>query len=74
MNEDVLDHYTWATGDCFKCAGRGIPTARVGRITAQSGDTHPVRACRDCLRQMEAQRKRDAERRAEQYEPGRLGL
>ncbi|GHJ21592.1 hypothetical protein TPA0909_32060 [Streptomyces albus] len=56
MNEDVLDHYTWATGDCFKCAGREIPTARVGRITAQSGATHPVRACRDCLWQMEAQR------------------
>ncbi|MEU2724103.1 hypothetical protein [Streptomyces smyrnaeus] len=73
MDDDVLSFYDWQPGDCFKCAHRNVPTTPVSRVTAQCGKTHIVRACQRCLREMEAQRKRAAERRGERYEPGQLG-
>lgn len=73
MSSEVLSYYEWQPGDCFKCAGREVPTTPAGRITPQSGTAHTVRACQKCILEMEAQRQRAAERRGERYEPGQIG-
>jgi len=74
MGDDVLSYYDWQPGNCFKCARQKVPTTPVSRVTAQCGKRYTVRACQQCLLEMEAQRKRAAERKGEEYMPGRVGL
>lgn len=71
--EDVLARYWWAVGQCFKCARSEVDTTNVGEIVAQSGEAVPVRACRDCVLDLEAVRRRAAERKGLRYEPGHVG-
>lgn len=72
-DEKILDHYTWATGDCFRCARSDLSTTRVETIVPRSGEEHEVRACRECVLALESDRRRSVERRGEVYEPGHLG-
>lgn len=70
---DVLDAYAWAVGDCFRCAKSEVPTAKVGEIGTPVGDLYTVRACEGCILEMEGERRRWAEQRGLEYEPGHLG-
>lgn len=60
--EDVLSRYSWACGDCFRCARRAVPTALVDELTVRSGERHGLRACRRCVLLIEQERSREAER------------
>lgn len=71
--EDVLARYTWATGQCFRCARRDVDTTKVGEITAQSREVVPVRACGGCVLDLEAERRRVSERKGIAYRPGHVG-
>lgn len=71
--EKILDCYSWIPGTCFRCARADVDTARVGWVRPQAGGEHEVRACRECLLALEADRRNVAERRGEVYQPGCLG-
>ncbi len=68
---EILALYQWADGSCFRCAGRGVPTAVVGSV-------HPpdlpgavlLRACQMCTGLMEAERAHAALRVGAAYVPG----
>ena len=68
---EVVLHYTWDGGQCFRCARRDVPVAFVGRISpADSSAPYRLLACPSCLVLME--REAWAER-GSPYAPGRLG-
>lgn len=71
--DEILAAYTWATGDCFKCASLRLPTTRVGEIDTRSGEHYDVRACEACVLVMERERQRWLVRRGTMYRPGVLG-
>ncbi len=74
MNDDIAGLYTWAPGACFKCARTGLPTTRLDQIDTPAGVRYDVRACVDCLLDLERERQRHAERTGRKYVPGLLGL
>ncbi|KMS78328.1 hypothetical protein ACH49_16740 [Streptomyces leeuwenhoekii] len=73
--QQILDLYAWEEGVCFRCPSKGlVPTAHVETIRPSAGGVQDVRACRDCILQMEADRKSAAARRGRPYSPGRIGI
>ncbi|GAB2717904.1 hypothetical protein [Streptomyces bullii] len=73
--QQILDLYEWSPGVCFRHPSRGeVPTAHVKTIRPPAGGIQDVRACTECVLQMEEDRKAAAERTGASYKPGRLGL
>ncbi|MFE1125928.1 hypothetical protein ACFW6R_04680 [Streptomyces albidoflavus] len=71
----ILDHYTWASGSCFRHPREGaLVTAALKTLHPAGGDPVEVRACEDCVLELEAAREELAARLGKKYEPGRLGL
>lgn len=72
--QQIIDLYEWSTGVCFRHPARGkVATTVVGAIHPQPDATHEVRACVECVVNMEDIRREDAARSGGQYEPGHLG-
>ncbi|MFD9276963.1 hypothetical protein ACFWD7_06670 [Streptomyces mirabilis] len=71
--QQILDLYEWEDGLCFRCPSKGeVPTAHITTIRPPAGGLQDVRACRECIPDIEAEREKTALRRGEPYEPGGL--
>lgn len=70
---EILAHYQWATGECFKCARSAVRTTRLGALCPPSGGHYEIRVCEECILELEDERRRHAERGGRKYEPGALG-
>ena len=71
--QQILDLYDWQTGVCFRHPSKGeVPTAHVETIRPLAGGLQDVRACGECIAEMEEQREALATRTGEAYTPGRL--
>lgn len=70
---EILSHYKWATGNCFRCANADTPTTLLAEITPPAGDRYEVRVCERCVLELEGERRRYAERTGREYKPGLLG-
>lgn len=71
---EIAKLYPWALGSCFKCARSGLDTTRLGQIDTPAGVRYDVRACLDCILDLEHERERHAKRVGLKYAPGLLGL
>lgn len=72
--QQILDLYQWSLGVCFRHPGKGeVETAHVETIRPAAGGIQDVRACEDCVVEMERARAAAAERCHRIYIPGRLG-
>jgi hypothetical protein len=72
--QQILDLYEWTSGTCFRHPAKGtIPTAVVGVIHPREDGKREVRACEECVLNLEDIRREDAARAGSEYEPGRLG-
>lgn len=70
----ILDLYDWADGVCFRHPSRGVvPTAVVGTVHPRADSERDVRACADCVVNLEDIRREQAARTGSDYQPGRLG-
>jgi len=63
MTGDEQHSTEWRTGDCFRCASTGVPTARIEEIRTPLGQVYDVRACPGCVARMEGERRRVESRR-----------
>lgn len=71
--QQILDLYSWELGVCFRHPGKGqVPTTHVETIRPAGGGMYDVRACEDCVVEMEEQRAGVARRQGRQYQPGAL--
>jgi hypothetical protein len=74
-DEELLALYRWEPGVCFRHPSKGVvPTAHVETIRPLAGGLQDVRACRECVIDMEKRREALAARSGQAYTPGRLGL
>jgi len=72
--QQILDLYTWRQGVCFRHPYKGeVPTAHIRTVRPRDGDPETVRACRDCVVEMEQERWAEAQREGAKYEPGHAG-
>jgi hypothetical protein len=72
--QQILDLYQWAPGICFRHPAKGeIDTTRVSTLRPRGGGQEEVRACRECVLDMEAARQEGAEEAGRPYFPGMLG-
>lgn len=71
--DDILALYEWTPGSCFRCARTGLDTTHIKTVRPRSGPAREVRACRDCVLELEEVRRRDAERHGVEYVPGHVG-
>ncbi|WP_416476865.1 hypothetical protein [Streptomyces sp. LKA04] len=72
--QQILDLYEWAGGVCFRHPGKGqVATTHVETIRPAGGGLQDVRACVECVLDMERLRAGAAARRGTAYLPGRLG-
>lgn len=72
--QQILDRYEWRPGTCFRHPSDGqVPTAHVKTIRPRVGPEEEVRACEDCVVQMEQERWVEAGREGVPYEPGHAG-
>lgn len=69
---EILALYDWETGTCFQCARTDLDTTVVGLLHPQCSPPQQVRACRECLLLLEAEREVAARRSGESYEPGHV--
>jgi len=52
--QQILDLYEWQQGVCFRHPAKGeVPTAHVETIRPAGGGLQDVRACADCVIEME---------------------
>ncbi|MFJ9633863.1 hypothetical protein ACIRU8_39825 [Streptomyces sp. NPDC101175] len=65
--QQILDLYEWGDGICFRHPGKGeVPTAHVETIRPACGGLQDVRACVECVIEMQglragAESRRDAD-------------
>jgi hypothetical protein len=72
--EEIYPLYEWATGICFRHPQSGdTDTTCIQILRPRTGPAREVRACRDCVLALEAERQEAAVRREREYVPGRLG-
>lgn len=72
--EEILSHYTWSLGICFRHPATGeVETAAVKAIHPRHGGCEEVRACRNCVLEMEEQRRVAALEVGLPYQPGHAG-
>lgn len=70
----ILDLYEWEDGICFRHPEKGaVPTAHVQTICPREGHQEDVRACQDCVLEMEQERWAEASREGLPYKPGHAG-
>jgi hypothetical protein len=73
-HQQILTLYTWNPGTCFRHPERGtVLTARVKTLHPRVGGEEHVRACRDCVLEMEQDRCVAAGQDGTIYEPGHAG-
>lgn len=73
-HQQILDLYQWALGICFRHPAHGEQsTAQVKTLHLRSGRDEVLRACRDCVLTLEAERQEAAAEAGVKYEPGLLG-
>ncbi|MER6350710.1 hypothetical protein ABT186_02340 [Streptomyces sp. NPDC001634] len=71
--QQVLNLYEWQMGVCFRHPAKGeVLTTHVKTIRPPAGGIQDVRACRECVLEMEEQRHGAAARRGQHYQPGCL--
>lgn len=71
--QQILNLYDWKTGVCFRHPARGLQdTAHIETIRPPAGGAQDVRACAECVLQIEADRAGAAARVGARYVPGRL--
>lgn len=71
--QQILDLYEWQPGVCFRHPAKGeVSTTHVKTIRPLAGGIQDVRACRECVVQMEEQRAQVARRSGGDYSPGCL--
>jgi hypothetical protein len=71
--QQILDLYEWEPGVCFRHPSKGeVPTAHVETIRPAAGGLQDVRACRECIPDLEAEREKAALRHGQPYKPGGL--
>lgn len=71
--QQILDLYTWEPGSCFRHPASGaIPTTHIATIRPPAGGIQDVRACRECVLRIEADRAASAKRHGIPYSPGSL--
>lgn len=68
----ITSLYRWEPGSCFRCARTDLDTTRISEINTRAGVKYDVRACRDCILELEAEQQRRAERAGREYVPGTL--
>lgn len=72
-SEQILNLYEWELGECFRHPARGrVMTAHVETVRPAAGGIQDVRACRECVIDLERERAEAALRRGESYTPGSL--
>jgi len=72
--QQILDLYTWRPAICLRCPSKGIvDTTIVGVVHPRDDGEWEVRACRNCVVQMEDIRREEAARSGSEYAPGHLG-
>lgn len=72
--QQTLGLYTWRPATCFRHPEKGIvDTTIVGVVHPRDNGEWEVRACEECVVQMEDIRREEAARSGSEYEPGRLG-
>lgn len=73
-SEQILHRYTWSQGVCFRHPANGKgQTAAVKIVHPRHGGREEVRACRECVLDMESERQEAANRAEIPYEPGHAG-
>jgi hypothetical protein len=72
--QQILSLYEWRLGVCFRhpCKGE-VPTAHVKTIHPRVGDDEEIRACEECVIEMEQELWATAAREGVRYEPGHAG-
>ncbi len=71
--EQILNLYEWEPGVCFRHPGHGeVMTAHVGTLRPAAGGIQDVRACRECVVELEGERVEAARRLGKEYAPGGL--
>lgn len=72
-SQQILALYDWQKGLCFRHPARGTQeTAHIKTIRPPAGGLQDVRACAECVLQIEDAKERAASRSGERYRPGRL--
>lgn len=72
--QQILDLYQWAPGICFRHPAKGKqPTTPVQRVRPRTGPSEEVRACADCVLELERQRWVAAREGGYAYRPGHAG-
>ncbi|WP_405461759.1 hypothetical protein OG786_29695 [Streptomyces sp. NBC_00101] len=70
----ILNLYTWEPGVCFQHPAAGeTETAVVKELHTRLGPVKSIRACPDCVMDMEAKRRHLAEEAGIPYLPGHAG-
>ena len=70
----LFDLYEWDPGICFRHPDRGVVDTTVIRtLRPRLGPAEDVRACRQCVVAMEAERRARAMEMGVEYEPGQAG-
>jgi hypothetical protein len=73
-HQQILDLYNWAEGICFRHPDKGeVLTAHVKTIRPRVGGKEEIRACQDCILEMEQERWVTAGREGASYQPGHAG-
>lgn len=72
--QQILTLYRWATGLCFRHPMKGeVPTAHVKTVHPRAGSNEELRACEECVLQMEQERWAAASHDGVEYTPGHVG-
>jgi hypothetical protein len=72
--QQILDLYQWHQGTCFRHPAKGdVPTAQITTLHPRAGDDEPIRACEDCVIELEQERWVEASRNGVEYRPGHAG-
>lgn len=72
-DDQILALYQWATGTCFRCARTNVDTTRIRELDTPAGVRYDIRACRECVLDLEGERERHAKRAGHEYIAGELG-
>ncbi|WP_189389162.1 hypothetical protein [Streptomyces sp. SDr-06] len=72
-SREILSLYEWTPGLCFRHPSRGeVDTTPVSTLHPRNDGALEVRACRDCVVEMEGVRRRAAEKAGVPYEAGHV--
>ncbi|MFI5992547.1 hypothetical protein ACIBAC_11925 [Streptomyces sp. NPDC051362] len=72
--QQILDLYEWHPGACFRHPAKGdVATAQIKTIRPRVGEVETIRACEDCVIELEQERWVEASRNGVDYQPGHAG-